>query len=87
MKLCNFAAQQSDLTEEMRNWLDVLKNMPNMDEDDYSRQSAFFQELMNECRISKLNAMEKESYQKGVLEYEDVKRAVEYAKETAFEKG
>ena len=35
--------------------------------------------------------MEKDNYQKSVLEYEDVKRAVEYARETAakafFEKG
>ena len=91
IKLCNFAARQSDLTEEMRNWLNVLKNMPDMDESDYEKQPAFFQELMDECRISKLTAMEKDNYQKSVLEYEDVKRAVEYARETAakvfFEKG
>ena len=91
IKLCNFAARQSDLTEEMQNWLNVLKNMPDMDESDYEKQPAFFQELLDECRISKLTAMEKDNYQKSVLEYEDVKRAVEYARETAakvfFEKG
>ena len=91
IKLCNFAARQSDLTEEMRNWLNVLKNMPDMDESDYDQQPAFFQELLDECRISKLTVMEKDNYQKSVLEYEDVKRAVEYARETAakvfFEKG
>ena len=91
IKLCNFAARQSGLTEEMRNWLNVLKNMPDMDESDYCKQPTFFQELMDECRISKLTAMEKDNYQKSVLEYEDVKRAVEYARETAakvfFEKG
>ena len=43
----------------MLNWLNVLKNMPDMDEDDYERQPAFFQELLDECRISKLTAMEK----------------------------
>ena len=89
--MCNFAARQSDLTEEMRNWLNVLKNMPDMDESDYDKQPAFFQELLDECRISKLTVMEKDNYQKSVLEYEDVKRAVEYARETAakvfFEKG
>ena len=91
IKLCNFAASQTDLTEEMRNWLNVLKNMPDMDESDYDKQPAFFQDLLDECRISKLTAMEKDNYQKSVLEYEDVKRAVEYARETAakefFEKG
>ena len=91
IKLCNFAACQTDLTEEMRNWLNVLKNMPDMDESDYDKQPAFFQDLLDECRISKLTAMEKDNYQKSVLEYEDVKRAVAYAKETAakefYEKG
>ena len=91
IKLCNFAASQTDLTEEMRNWLNVLKNMPDMDESDYDKQPAFFQDLLDECRISKLTAMEKDNYQKSVLEYEDVKRAVEYAREMAakafFEKG
>ena len=83
IKLCNFAASQTDLTEEMLNWLNVLKNMPDMDESDYDKQPAFFQDLLDECRISKLTAMEKDNYQKSVLEYEDVKRAVAYAKETA----
>lgn len=91
IKLCNFAASQTDLTEEMLNWLNVLKNMPDMDESDYDKQPAFFQDLLDECRISKLTAMEKDNYQKSVLEYEDVKRAVAYAKETAakefYEKG
>ena len=31
--------------------------------------------------------MEKENYRKSVLEYEDVQRAVAYAKELAFEDG
>ena len=31
--------------------------------------------------------MEKENYRKSVLEYEDVQRAVAYAKELAFEEG
>ena len=59
IKLCNFAASQTDLTEEMLNWLNVLKNMPDMDESDYDKQPAFFQDLLDECRISKLTAMEK----------------------------
>ena len=71
----------------MRNWLDLLKNMPKMDDSDYERQKPLFRELMDVCRISKLNTMEKENYRKSVLEYEDVQRAVAYAKELAFEDG
>ena len=71
----------------MRNWLDLLKNMPKMDDSDYERQKPLFRELLDVCRISKLNTMEKENYRKSVLEYEDVQRAVAYAKELAFEDG
>ncbi|MBP5709873.1 MAG: hypothetical protein J6W84_02740, partial [Bacteroidales bacterium] len=42
-----------------------------------------FQTLLDECRISKLSKMEKESYEKSVLEYEEVQTAIEYAKELA----
>ena len=87
IKLRNFAAESSELTEGMRNWLDLLKNMPKMDDSDYERQKPLFRELMDVCRISKLNTMEKENYRKSVLEYEDVQRAVAYAKELAFEEG
>ena len=87
IKLRNFAAESSELTDGMRNWLDLLKNMPKMDDTDYERQKPLFRELMDVCRISKLNTMEKENYRKSVLEYEDVQRAVAYAKELAFEEG
>ena len=83
----NFAAESPELTESMRNWLDLLKNMPKMDDSDYERQKPLFRELLDVCRISKLNTMEKENYRKSVLEYEDVQRAVAYAKELAFEDG
>ena len=46
-----------------------------------------FREFLDVCRITKLNTMEKENYRKSVLEYEDVQRAVAYAKELAFEEG
>ena len=58
-----------------------------MDDSDYERQRPLFRELLDVCRISKLNTMEKENYRKSVLEYEDVQRAVAYAKELAFEDG
>ena len=83
INLCNFAAEQPEVTEEMRNWLFLLKNMPELDERDYATQKGIFKELMDECRIAKLDTMEKEDYRKSVLEYEDVKRAVAYAGELA----
>lgn len=87
LNLCNFAAQQEDVSPELRQWLYVLKNMQNFDEADYDRQDGIFKVLLDECRISKFSDMEKEEYQKSVLEYEDVQDALEYAKEYAAKEG
>ena len=87
INLCNFAAQQSEVTDMMRSWMSLLKNMQAMNEEDYRKQSGIFRELMDECRIEKLDTMEKENYEKSILEYEDVREAVEYAKELSFAEG
>ncbi|MBQ1818801.1 MAG: hypothetical protein II120_01210, partial [Bacteroidales bacterium] len=47
----------------------------------------FFQELMDECRISKLDTMEKANYEKSVLEYEDVQDAMSCARAEGREEG
>ena len=67
----------------MRKWLNLLKNMPAMDETDYKSHEKIFREVMDTCRISKLTAMEKKKYRESILEYEDVREVVEYAKELA----
>ncbi len=85
--LRNFAVHQSEVTEGMHTWMNLLKNMQTMDEGDYQQQSGIFRDLMDECRIEKLNTMEKENYEKSILEYEDVREAVAYAKELSFAEG
>ena len=87
INLCNFAAQQPEVTDGMRSWMSLLKNMQAMNEEDYRKQEGIFRELMDECRIEKLDTMEKENYEKSILEYEDVREAVEYAKELSFAEG
>ena len=75
------------MTEEMRAWLKLLKEMPYMDDSDYAGQPEFFQELMDECRISKLDTMEKANYEKSILEYEDVQDAMSCARAEGREEG
>ena len=87
INLRNFAAQQTEMTEEMRAWLKLLKEMPYMDDSDYAGQPEFFQELMDECRISKLDTMEKANYEKSILEYEDVQDAMSCARAEGREEG
>ena len=66
------------LTDESQKWCFVIKNMWRLKESDIPAEETIFKELYENCKISKLNAMEKQEYEKSVLEYEDVKDAMEY---------
>ena len=49
-----------------------------MEESDIPTKYDVFHELYEDCQLSKLTTMEKEEYEKSVLEYEDVQDAMEY---------
>ncbi|MBO4654494.1 MAG: Rpn family recombination-promoting nuclease/putative transposase [Bacteroidales bacterium] len=66
------------LSDEIQKWCYVIKNMWRLKESDIPAEETVFRELYENCKISKLNAMEKQEYEKSVLEYEDVKDAMEY---------
>ena len=66
------------LTDEVQKWCYVIKNMWRLKESDIPAEETVFRELYENCKISKLSAMEKQEYEKSVLEYEDVKDAIEY---------
>ncbi|MCQ2262808.1 MAG: Rpn family recombination-promoting nuclease/putative transposase [Bacteroidales bacterium] len=87
INLCNFAANQPEMTEAMRNWVKILKELPNMDENDYSKQTGIFRDVMDNCRISILNTMEKSEYDKSVLEYDDVQEALQCVRESYYQQG
>jgi flagellar biosynthesis/type III secretory pathway protein FliH len=78
--LTKFAAEINfeQLSDEVQKWCYVIKNMWRMKEGDIPAGETVFRELFENCKISKLNAMEKQEYEKSVLEYEDVKDAMEY---------
>ena len=46
-----------------------------------------FRELYEECKLSKLSDMEKQEYEKSILEYDDVKDAIEYNRKLSREEG
>ncbi len=85
--LRDFAAEQPDVTERMRMWMHILWGMGDMDEADYLKMPPFFRGLMDTWRINKLNTMAKEKYRKSVLEYEDVRIAVEDNHKIGFAEG
>ena len=78
--LTKFAAEINfeRLTDEIQKWCYVIKNMWRMKDGDIPAEETIFRELFENCKLSKLNTMEKQEYEKSVLEYEDVRDAMEY---------
>ena len=68
-------------------WCYVIKNMWRMTDDDIPMSDTTFRELYEECKLSKLSDMEKEEYAKSILEYDDVKDAIEYNRKLSKEEG
>lgn len=58
-----------------------------MEAPDQRLQQDVFRRVFENCEYSKLDVMEKENYQKSVLEYEDVQDAMRYAQERGEEEG
>ena len=87
--LTKFAVQKSfaQLTDERQKWCYVIKNICWLDDDDIPRNETVFRELYKNCKLSNLSTMEKQEYEKSVLEYEDVKDAMEYHHRLGKEEG
>ena len=58
-----------------------------MSDSDIPAADTAFRELYEECKLSKLSDMEKEEYEKSILEYDDVKDAIEYNRRLARNEG
>ena len=87
--LTKFAAQMDfrQLPSQKEKWCYVIKNMWRMTETEIPKEDKPFRELYEECKLSKLSDMEKEEYAKSILEYDDVKDAIEYNRRQAREEG
>jgi predicted transposase/invertase (TIGR01784 family) len=91
MELTKFAAQFPDKKSPAYKWGYALKHMSGMLLKDMPEEAGEFRKLFEICQLSKLTTMEKQEYEKSVLEYEDVKEAMEYhhrmGRTEGFEKG
>ena len=78
--MTKFAAQTDfgQLPGAREKWCYAIKNMWRMSDSDIPVADTTFRELYDECKLSKLSDMEKEEYEKSILEYEDVQDAMEY---------
>ena len=91
-KLSNFAAQTTEKRQcfenELEKWLYYLKNIQNMDEQDYQNEhDPVFRQLLKQCSYSNLNDMEQEEYKKSLLDYEGIRDAVACAREDGIAEG
>ena len=87
--LTKFAAGKSfgQLRDERQKWCYVIKNMWHLTDGDIPEDAALFHELYEDCKLSKLDDMEKQDYEKSVLEYEDVKDAMEWHRKMGRNEG
>ena len=87
--LTKFAAQMDfrQLPGPREKWCYIIKNMWRLTDGDIPASEPTFRELYEECKLSKLSDMEKQEYEKSVLEYEDVKDAIEYNRRLSREEG
>ena len=87
--LTKFAAKMNfgQLTDERRKWCYAIKNMWRMTDTDIPSEDRIFHELYEDCKISKLSDMEKKEYEKSILEYDDVKDALDYHRRLAKAEG
>lgn len=87
--LSKFAAQMQfdQLLDDRERWCYSIHNMNKMEEGEIPKRYGIFHKLYEDCRLTKLSTMEKQEYEKSVLEYEDVKDAMDYHHRLGIEEG
>ena len=79
--------QFDQLLDDRERWCYSIHNINKMAEGDIPKRFSIFHKLYEDCRLTKLNTMEKQEYEKSVLEYEDVKDAMDYHHRLGIEEG
>ena len=79
--------QFDQLLDDRERWCYSIHNMNRMGEGEIPKRFGIFHKLYEDCRLTKLSTMEKQEYEKSVLEYEDVKDAMDYHHRLGIEEG
>ena len=93
LELSKFAArnigQLKDINflDDKQKWAFILKNMHQMEEQDLSVEDEIFQKLFEDCQFSKLKKMEQKKYKKSLMDYHDVRDAMNVAREDGRKEG
>jgi predicted transposase/invertase (TIGR01784 family) len=87
LELPKFDKRQEELACNFDRWVYLLKNLPGMSGRPEALQGRVFDMLFRAAEIAWFTPKEMEKYNKSILEYSDVRDAVEYARETGREEG
>jgi len=87
VELPKFRKTEAELETNTDKWLYVLKNLSELDDRPASIQGKVFEKLFEIAEIQRLKREEMETYRKSILEYDDVRSAVDLAREEALEEG
>jgi predicted transposase/invertase (TIGR01784 family) len=88
VELPKFKKNEQELQSNVDNWLFSLRNMSKMDKLPEKLKGEIFEQLFEIAEIKRLTKEDDmEAYRKSILDYEDVRSAVDLAKEEAFEEG
>ncbi|MDR3341136.1 MAG: Rpn family recombination-promoting nuclease/putative transposase [Candidatus Symbiothrix sp.] len=81
VELPKFKKPVEALETNVDRWLFCLKNLSRLNSRPTEVQGKLFEKLFKAAEIKKLTATDMETYNKSILEYQDVRDAVDYAKE------
>jgi predicted transposase/invertase (TIGR01784 family) len=87
VELPKFRKVATELTTNFDKWLFLLKNLSKLENRPKLVQGKIFDKLFEEAEIIQLTKEDMEEYKKSVLEYDDVRNAMECAFEEGKEKG
>jgi predicted transposase/invertase (TIGR01784 family) len=87
VELPKFKKPVEALETNVDRWLFCLKNLSGLNTRPTEVQGRIFEKLFKAAEIKKLTEADMEAYNKSILEYHDVRDAVDYAQEVYFKKG
>ena len=87
VELPKFRNSVEELETNTEKWLFSLKHLSKLEDRPVSVQGKVFEKLFRLAEIKQLTKEDMETYKKSVLEYQDVRDAVDYAREEGIEEG
>ena len=87
VELPKFKKREEELITNFDKWLFVLKNLSRLEERPAALQGKIFEMLFQLAEVKELSKEDMKEYRKSILKYQDVRDAVDLAREEGIEEG